>query len=67
MDNLILKETCESEALEKFQKDTKILGVCTGQFIEKFYPSYGIAPEMANTLEQEDSYSKQNSITFYKM
>ena len=64
MDELILKE---KEALEKFQKDTKTLGVCTDQFVEKFYPSYGIVPEKANALEQEDSYSKLNSFTFYKI
>lgn len=64
MDNLILKE---KEALEKFQKDTRTLGVCTDQFVGKFYPSYGIVPEMANALEREDSYSKLNSFTFYKI
>lgn len=52
---------------ERFKKDTELLGKCTADFIEHFYPSYSILSSDVTEIETEDSLKLLNSFTFYRL
>lgn len=52
---------------ELFQKDTELLGKCTAEFVENFYPAYSIIPSDIGEIKKEDSLQLLNSFTFYKL
>ena len=52
---------------ETFRKDTELLGKCTVDFIEHFYPSYEILPADIAKIEKENSLELLNSFTFYRL
>lgn len=50
-----------------FQRDTDKLGQATSDFINSFYPSYGVNNELAATLPLENSLELLNTFTFYEI
>lgn len=50
-----------------FKQDTAILGNCTADFVQNFYPAYSMTKEEVVSLEKENSVEILNSFTFYRL
>lgn len=57
----------QKRKLEIFRNDTVKLGGYTADFINHFYPSYGVNNELVIQEEKEDSLSVLNKFTFYRI
>lgn len=70
-DELMSVEHGQQDIVEKkeelFQRDTELLGRCTAEFVENFYPAYSIMPSDVGQIKKEDSLQLLNSFTFYKL
>ena len=66
MENGLIKSDAELQ-MEAFKEDGVKLGKYTVDFINRFYPAYGINNELAVKDEKEDSLSVLNAFTFYKI
>lgn len=66
MENGLIKSDAELQ-MEAFKEDGVKLGKYTVDFINRFYPAYGMNNELAVKDEKEDSLSVLNAFTFYKI
>ena len=57
----------EEQQSAVFKQDTDLLGKCTANFVQNFYPAYSVSQEDVITLEKENSLELLNSFTFYRL
>lgn len=50
-----------------FKQDTALLGKSTADFVQNFYPAYGIDKETISSLPKENSLELLNSCIFYRL
>ena len=50
-----------------FNQDTELLGKCTADFVQKFYPAYSICNEDVVSIKKEDSLELLNTFVFYRL
>lgn len=50
-----------------FKQDTALLGNCTANFVQNFYPAYSMEKDEVISLEKENSLELLNSFTFYRL
>lgn len=57
----------DEQKVAVFKQDTALLGKCTANFVQNFYPAYSMSKEEVISLEKENSLELLNSFTFYRL
>lgn len=57
----------DEQKVSIFKQDTALLGNCTANFVQSFYPSYSIGKDEVVSLEKENSLELLNSFNFYRL